>query len=419
VDATHPRLAAASLDEGFFALLDKHLPAALELRRELHSNPRLSGDESETLESLLAHLPAATTTRLSATAALVRLGPSGRSVAIRAEMDALPIVERTGAPYAATNGAMHACGHDVHMAAFAAVFNALAESPGLPAAVVGLLQPREETFPSGALDFIESPVLHENSVVAVVGAHVQPALDSTAIAANAGTVNAASDEFRVTFRGRAAHGAYPHLSADPVVAASAFVTSVQHVVSRNVDPMLSAVVTVGSIHGGQAPNAIPSDVALSGTIRTNSVAQQAFIHSRVATVAERTADMHGCTAEVDFTFGDPPLVNDTRLAHAAAQILTERGLDTSGEFRSYGADDFAFYGRHAPTLMVFVGTEQSNGGLHSDGYLPGDDAVRRVAYAMMAGYLAGASLTAGDPLSEELHALKGDGIVPEHNGSHA
>lgn len=384
--------AATPLEDDAFALLADEIPAADRLRERLHAAPDLSGAETRTLETLIKELPAAfAVQRVPGIAAVVRLGGVGPSIALRAEMDALPMPENTGASFAATSGAMHACGHDVHMAAFIAVARAIAALPAPPAPLVGLLQPREETFPSGALELVESRLLLEHEVRAVIGAHVQPAMNSLALASTPGTVNAASDEFVVTLTGLAAHGAYPHLSRDPILAAASFVVSAQQIVARNTDPMHSAVVTVGSIHGGDAPNAIPGVVTVTGTLRSTSVQQQEFVHQRVTDVAEGIARAHGCTAEISFVLGDPPLINDPRLADTTAQILADQGLDSGGEFRSFGADDFAFYGRAAPTLMVFVGTAGQPGrGLHSDAYLPDSDAVRRVAFAMMAGYLAGA-----------------------------
>lgn len=377
-----------------FAALDKHLPDAARLRRELHRYPDLSGAEQPTLRRLLRELPTgAEVETVGETAALVRLGPAGPAVAVRAEMDALPIREETGADFAATNGAMHACGHDIHMAAFIALSATLAERDDLPLALVGLLQPREETFPSGALDLIEEPRLPGHDIRAVIGVHVQPAMRSKALAASVGTVNAASDEFYVTFTGTPAHGAYPHLSHDPVLAASAFVVSVQQVAARNTDPMQAVVVSVGSIHGGEAPNAIPGEVRLCGTVRTATTEQQTFVHERIRQIATGIAAVHGCLAEVRFVLGDPPMINDAALAETTTALLRGQGIDAGGEFRSCGADDFAFYGRLAPSLMIFAGTDGGPGqGLHSPSFLPDEDTLRRVAQGMLAGYLAAAEV---------------------------
>ncbi|WP_330229694.1 M20 family metallopeptidase [Nocardia sp. NBC_00508] len=378
-----------------FARLAAEMPAAQALRTELHRHPDLSGAEARTLDTLLAHLPeAADRTRLPGHAGLIRIGPPGPAVAIRAEMDALPIVENTGVEWASTNGAMHACGHDVHMAAFVAVARAIDSLPEPPVPLVGLLQPREETSPSGALEFVNSTVLHDHRIAAIIGAHVQPALKSTAVACSSGVVNAASDEFFVTIHGSPAHGAYPHNSRDPLLAASNFVVTCQQIVSRNSDPIDSAVVSIGSIRAGTAPNAIPDEATVSGMVRTMSAGQRTMIQKRIREVADGIALAHGCTAEVTIYPGEPPLQNNTALARAAARILQDTGNEIT-EFRSYGADDFAFYAEVAPSLMIFVGTPESRGhGLHASGYLPDDGALWRVACSMLAGYLAAAqSLT--------------------------
>lgn len=379
-----------------FGRLEEELPAAHRLRIELHQHPDLSGHEMRTLETLLANMPRrADCVRLPGNAGVVRIGPRGPSIAIRAEMDALPIVERTGLDWASTNGAMHACGHDVHMAAFVAVARTIAALPAPPAPLVGLLQPREETSPSGALDFVNSSVLTEHEVASIIGAHVQPALDSTAVACNPGCVNAASDEFEITMHGSSAHGAYPHNSRDPLLAASSFVVTCQQIVSRNADPTDSAVVSVGSVRGGGAPNAIPDEATVGGTIRSMSPTQRQMIQDRIREVAEGIALAHGCTADVVIHPGEPSLENDIRLSLSASAILRSAGMDM-GEFRSYGADDFAFYGQVAPSLMMFVGTPKTNGqGLHTNGYLPDEDALWRVACSMMAGYLAAAEQLPG------------------------
>lgn len=393
-----------------FTDLERHLPLSRELYTRLHREPRLSGHEAPTLRSVLANMPVnAQVQMLPGNAGLVRIGPPGPAVAIRAEMDALPIVERTGVPWASGNGAMHACGHDVHMAALVAVARTLSTRADLPAPMVGLLQPREETHPSGALDFINGGFLEAHQVAAVIGAHVQPALDSTMIACNPGVVNAASDEFVITMHGCAAHGAYPHTARDPLLAAASFVVTCQQIVSRNADPTDSAVVSIGSIGGGNAPNAIPGEAIVGGTIRSTSAQQRDMIRQRISEVADGIAAAHGCTAEVVIHPGEPSLVNDSALAHGTATLLRASGQQLC-DFRSYGADDFAYYTAVAPTLMIFVGTPETEGqGLHTDTYLPDSDALRRVAHSMLAGYLAAcrAIIDNPSPATLELGATSG------------
>jgi amidohydrolase len=376
-----------------FKLLDQELEPAQRIRRELHRHPDVSGRETPTLERVLSHLPeGGSVTRFPFIAALVSYGPPGARIAIRAELDALPIIEDTGVGWASTNGAMHTCGHDVHMAALVALSRAIiAAGPAAPAPFTALLQPREETVPPGALDIVRSGALAREHVRAVIGAHVQPALNSHEVSSVGGTVNAASDEFTLTVTGVSGHGAYPHLTADPLLAASSIVVGLQQIAARNVDPMRSAVVSTGSIHGGSVSNAIPETVTVTGTIRTTSPTQQQYVHTRIAEIAGAIATAHRCTAETQITPCDPLLVNDATLAAETAAILQAHGISTAAEFRSFGADDFAYYGQVVPSLMIFTGTRSQPGaGLHSSRYLPDDDAVRRIAYSMAAGYIAAA-----------------------------
>lgn len=383
--------------EHLFAALDDRLPAAVELRHRLHADPRLSGDEHDTLALLLERMPSgARVSVASPTAAAVRIGGDGPSIALRGEMDALPIREATSAPFSATGDAMHACGHDVHMAALWAVLDLLAAQPDLPAPVVGLLQPREETSESGAEDFLAAGTLSAERVVAVIGAHVQPAIGSTEISVAPGLVNASADEFRVTIDGTPTHGGYPHLGHDPVLAAAATVLALQQLVARVVDPMEPAVVTTGTIHAGTAPNAVPGRAQLSGTLRAGTETVRTLLADRLEDVCTATAHAYGCTAEVHVARGPAALVNDPALAEATGAILSGAGFACRSDFRSMGADDFAAYGGVAPILMMFVGVDTPDGsGLHTPTFLPDDATVGRVAGSLLAGYLAGARLVTG------------------------
>ncbi|MFP3460985.1 amidohydrolase [Arthrobacter globiformis] len=382
---------AAAFDTGpVHVRLAIEVQKAEELYRQLHAEPRVSGDEGDTLATLLNELPDAFQKEtLTGNIGIVRLGGAGVSVAIRAEMDALPIVEQTGLPWAAGNGAMHACGHDVHMAAFVAVARALASTSPLPFPFVGILQPREEVGESGAHDVVRSGVLAAQQVGALVGAHLQPAMDSLGYSCTPGPVNAAADEFEVVITGQPSHGAYPHHSSDALLAASAFVVSCQQIVARNVDPTMSAVLTVGTIHAGGSPNAIPEEAAVTGTIRTMSEPQRQMIHTRLRQVANGVATAHDCTVRLEIRKGEPILENDAELAVEIGRHLGARGYEVR-EFRSYGSDDFAFYASAARVVMIFTGMPAAGGNLHASTFAPDEQAVGRVATAMLTGYLAAA-----------------------------
>jgi amidohydrolase len=375
----------------------RELPGAERLRRELHAQPSLSGQEEPTLNQLLDALPGGGGAERVAegTGAVLRIGGPGPAVGVRAELDALPITETTGVPWAAEAGAMHACGHDVHMAALTALARAL-HQVGPPVPMLVVLQPREEGNPSGGLDIVKSGLLQAHQVAAMVAAHVQPVLQAGEVACAPGVVNASADEFFVTMTGSPGHAAYPHLTRDPVLALAQFVVAVQQLVSRNTDPMQPAVVTVGTLAAGDASNAIPGTATARGTVRSVTTAHRDRLHERLREVADGIALAHGCTAEVTIVRGEPVLDNDPGLAASTAALLTRLGATVTEPLRTCGADDFSFYGQVAPSLMLFVGTGgQPGSGLHTATFLPSDRAVADVADALLAGYLAGcAAITA-------------------------
>ena len=382
---------------GLFSRLEDHLPAAIDLRRRLHADPRLSGDEADTTAALvtalgLPHEP------LPEGGALVRVGdPDGPAIGLRAELDALPVVERTEVPWRAENDLMHACGHDVHMAGAVAVARTLLEA-GAPVPLLLLLQPREETLPSGARDVTEAEAFRAHDVRAVVGVHVQPRLTQGEFSASAGAVNAAADQFTILVRGRPGHAAYPHLTTDSVVAAADLVGTLQHLISRQVDPTNPTVLTIGSIQGGTSPNVVPSSVRMAGILRTFSEQDRTRLHRALATTATAVAEIHGCEAEVEVSPGAPVLDNDPTLATTAAIWLEHAGLVPATPHRSCGADDFSYYCSVCPSLMVFLGVGTGSPhepGLHHPDFLPSDETVGEVARAMLGSYLGACEMVAG------------------------
>ncbi|MCF6466936.1 amidohydrolase [Nonomuraea sp. MG754425] len=382
---------SAALAARLLAALEKELPAAAELRRRLHAAPDLSGGEGPTRDLVLAELPAGHVHHVAGTGALVRVGGPGPAVGVRAELDALAVPEQTGVAWAsAIPGRMHACGHDVHLAALVALARAVHATEGA-APMVAVLQPREETYPSGAQDIALSALLAEQELVAVIGAHVQPILPAGQVAATPGVVNAAADEFTVVVSGRGGHAAYPHLTSDPVLALAHVVVALQHVVSRDVDPTSSVVLGVSTLAAGSAPNVVPDTAQAGGTLRAMSTRVRERLHARLREVAELVARAHGCEATVTITHGEPVLRNDPALAARAGAHLDALGLRTAPPLRSFGADDFSYLSAVLPGLMMFVGlSDGTESRLHAATFLPGEDAVRDVALAMLAGYLAAA-----------------------------
>ncbi|MEV5479703.1 MULTISPECIES: M20 metallopeptidase family protein [Streptomyces] len=374
------------------AALDEELPAAAALRHRVHARPCLSGAEAPTRDLVLAALPAGSTTKVADTGAVVRIGGLGPAIAVRAELDALAVQEKTGAPWTSEHpGLMHACGHDVHLAALTALARAIGRKGG-PAPLLAVLQPREETYPSGAQDVVEDGILDREQCRAVIGAHVQPLLPAGTVACTPGGVNASSDEFRVTVHGRSGHAAYPHLTRDPVVTLAHIVVALQSLVSRGTDPMSHVVLSISTLAAGTAANVIPGTAEARGTLRALGNRERETLHARLAEVAGLVAQAHGCTAQVDLTRGEPVLDNDPALTAATRPLLGPLGLRVGDDLRSAGSDDFSFFCAQLPSLMLFVGTHGGTEQLHSPTFLPPDDRIRDVAHALLAGYLAAAEL---------------------------
>ncbi len=384
-----------SLAEMLRAGLASELDGAVRLRHELHADAEPSGSEHRTAARVAAALGAGDASPVAGTGRIVRIGPQhGPAIAVRAELDALPILEQTGVPWASRTGAMHACGHDVHLAALVALGRAAGAAQlqaGLPAALLAVLQPREEAAPSGARDIVASGVLQAHQPHAVIAVHLQHQLPAGTVAAPAGTVNASSDDFEIRVQGTGGHAGYPQLAADPVLALCQTVLALQQIVSRRTDPTHAAVVSIGTLEAGQAPNVIPPAAVARGTLRALDSSDRAGLHRALHEIVQHTCLAHGCRGSVTMDEGEPALVNDEALTTASWPWLREAGFAVDTSFRSCGSDDFSYYARSAPTLMLFLGT----GGpvsLHHPEFLPPDDTVGQVASAMLAGYLGARSL---------------------------
>jgi amidohydrolase len=362
------------------------LPEAIALRHELHHVPCLGGQETLAAQTVVDWIGLGDGEIVAGTGRLLRLpGGTGAAIAVRAELDGLPLDETTGVAWAAVNGSMHACGHDVHLAGLAAVVRAAA-TLDLPRPLAALLQPREEGIDSGAKDVVEEGGLE--GIEAVVAAHVQPRVETGVIAVAPGPVNAAMDTFRVEVTGRGGHSGYPHTVDDSVLAVSAVVVALQQVAARRIDPTVGVACMVNQVRAGTADNVVPSRAVCSGTVRTMRPEDRETAHRVIEEIATAVAAGHGCRAEVTIGLGEPVLVNDVGLAVRAGEILAELGHAVDPTFRSFGSDDFAAYCERVRGLMIFVGTGAERGGLHDASYLPDDAYVATVADALIAGYCA-------------------------------
>jgi amidohydrolase len=366
--------------------VEEEIPDSLSLRERLHANPEPSNAEHTTARLVAEALDESDIETVAGTGLIARAGPPrGRAVAVRAELDALPIQEWTGASFAAENGLMHACGHDVHMAALAALFRAVRRSEdSLPGPLLALYQPSEETYPSGAEAIVREKV-RLGEIGAVVAAHVHPEVPWGCVSVDPGPVNASCDYLRITVEGVGGHGAYPHRARDPILALSHVVVALQSLVSRRLDPMHPGVFSVGWTRAGSVENVIPELAEAGGTLRTLEPQDRGPLRQAALDIVETTARAHGCTARVEVTEGEPATVNDDALAATARALLPEAGFELAPPLRSCGSDDFGFYRSLAPTLMVFVGLDGAPNTqrfpLHHPRFLPPPEAVEAVARA--------------------------------------
>jgi amidohydrolase len=375
--------------------IEHELPRAIDLRRRLHSRPELAHREEHTAATVAAELPAPSVT-VAQTGRMARIGPAGVApVAVRAELDGLPICERTSAPFAAAGEAMHACGHDVHMAALVALArasHALGEELAVP--LLAIFQPSEEAYPSGA-EQLAGAELAAQAPAAVVAAHVHPELPWGTVALDAGAVNASSDSVEIVVEGEPTHGAYPHHGRDPILAIAEIVVSLHAQVSRRIDPHRPAVLTVGVLEGGRTENLIPARARARASLRAHRPEDRLLLRRLVEEVVAGVAAAHGCRASVTLVPGEPALENDPRIVARARELLADAGLSTAPQWRSCGSDDFAFFGALAPLAMAFVGLDGAvgfaNRPLHHPEFLPPDDAVGAVARAQAVLYVAGAA----------------------------
>jgi amidohydrolase len=381
--------------ERLLAGIERERPRAIELRRRLHAHPELAHAERETAAAVAAELPV-TAEPVAGTGRIARIGPSaGAAVAVRAELDGVPVRERTGASFSAAGPVMHACGHDVHMAALVALARAAHElADELPAPLLAVFQPSEEAYPSGA-EQLALGELRTAAPAAVVAAHVHPELPWQTVALDAGTVNASCDAVEIVVTGEPTHGAYPHQGRDPVLALCAIVTALHAQAGRRIDPLAPASLTIGMLDAGTAENVIPGSARARGALRAHRPSDRTALRELVGEVARGTASAHGCTVRVELVPGEPALDNDPAIVARARALLGGAGLAPAAEWRSAGSDDFAFFGALAPVAMAFVGLDGAEGfaprPLHHPELLVPEEAIGAVARAQAVLYLAAAS----------------------------
>ena len=390
---------AQAADARVATAVDRLAPRITEIRHDLHQNPELSNRETRTAGVVAAHLRSLglevrTGIAHTGVVGILRGGRPGPTIAIRADMDALPVTEETSYPWKSTVrteylgnqvGVMHACGHDVHTAVQMGVASVLAGMRAeVPGTVVFVFQPAEEGAPpgeqGGAKLMLDEGVFNGVRPEAVFGLHTFAQMEVGKVGYTPGPAMAAADRFIIRIKGRQSHGASPHLSIDPIVMASQAVLSLQTIRSRNLSPFTPSVVTVGLIRGGERNNIIPEQVEMHGTVRTFDPAVQDEVERRMREILDGVTRAGGGSYELQYDRITPVTVNNPDLARRLQPTLVRLmgGSNVVDVPPTTGAEDFAFFANVAPTFFYRLGTTppgQKSGDHHTPTFIADDAAI--------------------------------------------
>ncbi len=352
----------------------------IKFRREIHRNPELSGQEKNTSAFVAGVLEDNDIEVIRnvgghGVVGIVRGAHAGDTIALRADMDALPIQDQKDADYASNvRGVMHACGHDVHTAVLmgaAIVLSSLKDR--LRGNVKFIFQPSEEKGPGGAKDMIEAGVLEDPTPSAIVALHCYPEFNVGTIGHKPGMMTAAADKLRIVIKGRSGHASRPHQSVDAVLVAAMVVTAVNHIVSRRTNPLHPTVISIGTIKGGNAPNIIADTVTMEGTVRTLNNEAREKIPVLIEEIIKGITSGMGADYEFSYQYGSPPVYNDPVLdelvASCAADILGPDGVIEMAD-PMMGAEDFAYYAERIPGVLFRIGTGNPDKGITASLHQP-------------------------------------------------
>jgi amidohydrolase len=345
------------------------------VRHSIHSNPELSFQEENTavlVENYLQNL-GLETQRISGTGVWAMIHGElgeGKTIALRADLDALPIQELSDKSYASKNpGVMHACGHDVHTSSLLGAAKILCSLKSeFKGAIKLVFQPGEEKLPGGASLLIKEGILNNPKVDAIIGQHVMPFINTGNVGFRKGLYMASTDEIYITINGKGGHGAMPHLCVDPVATAAQVIVSLQQIVSRKAKPILPTVLSFGKINSnGGATNVIPNSVSIEGTLRTLDEQWRAEVKNLIKTLVNSTAESFGATADVRIVDGYPYLKNDENLTAKLWGFANEYMGDEHVEELDIwmAAEDFAYYSQEVPACFYRLGTRNEQKGITS------------------------------------------------------
>jgi len=393
------------IQEKIKELASKYANEFIDVRHHLHANPELSFNEFKTSEFVQAKLKSWNIDyQILATTGVVGVikgkNPEEKVIALRADMDALPINELNEVEYKSKNiGVMHACGHDVHTTCLLGAAKILNELKDEWSGMVKLIfQPGEEKNPGGASILIKEGVLENPSPEAIFAMHVNPSLPVGKLSFRSGMVMASADEIYITIRGKGGHAAAPHLTADTILVASQLVVNLQEVVSRMNNPFNPSVLSITSIQGGNATNVIPSEVRLIGTFRAMNEEWRFKAHDLIKKICKNTAEMGGAEMDVHIDVGYPFVINNEKLTNMAKRkAMTFAGNENVEETEMrMGAEDFAFYSHRIPACFFRVGVgnieKKITSGVHTPTFNI-DEAAIENGIGIMAFLAASASIT--------------------------
>ncbi len=354
-------------------------------RREIHSNPELLYDVHETAAKVAGLLEEfgvdEIVTGVGKTGVVGIINgnknDSGKTIGLRADMDALPMSEETGKEYASqVEGKMHACGHDGHTAMLLGAAKYLSETRNFNGRVALIFQPAEEGG-AGGKAMVDDGMMDRFDITEVYGMHNMPKLPVGQFAMREGTLLASADMLEITVKGKGGHAAKPDGCIDPIVAGSAIIQTIQTFASRNVDPLNSVVVSITQFHAGTAFNIIPQEAHLSGTVRCLDEEVRTLVEKRVTEIATHVALAHGCTAEVNYDRMYPPTINHVKQVRFAGEIAKSVVGEANVDMDTppvMGGEDFSFMLEARPGAFIYVGNGDS-AGLHHPAYDFNDEAI--------------------------------------------